>query len=138
MTHLPIHPLQALVDGMNEAWRKERAATQMTLGQFLAALEALDPTRTIVGVGEPISYRGYYSDLAFEPDNEPRTVGDVLAMARDCMGCVFEGYKGGDFVMGETTPIWSAEYGMSSCPRIMGLNTESDPITLVLAPEEDD
>lgn len=131
----PIHPIQAMIDGMNAAYQKQRSETQMTLGGFIAKLSSLDPERKIVGVGDPISYRGYYSDLAFEPTTDVKTVVEVLAKAKDCMGRIFEGYKGGDFQMGENTPIWSSEYGTSSSDRIMGLNTDSEPITLVLEKE---
>jgi len=135
MDEMPIHPIQAMLDGMNAAWKKQRAQTQMTLGSLIKALEGIDPERKIVGLGRPISYRGYYSDLAFKPSDKVRAVADVLKAARDCMGEMFEGYKGGDFVMGVDTPIWSADYGDCG-PRIMGLRTDTDPITLDLAEEE--
>lgn len=135
MDEQPIHPIQAMIDGMSAAWQKERSKTQLTLGGLIKVLEGVDPERKIVGLGPPMSYRGYYSDLAFKPDPTPKTVAEVLAVAKECMGKVFEGYKGGDFQMGETTPIWSAMYGDSGCPRIMGLNLETDPITLFLTVE---
>lgn len=135
--NFPIHPLQALVDGMGARWREERSQTQMTLGKLIAALEALPPDRRIQGIGEPMSYRGYYSDLAFEPDFNPRPIADLLTMLhKECMGQTFEGYKGGDFDMGARTPLWSAEYSMTGL-RIMGLNVEADPITLILAEGEE-
>lgn len=149
-TEYPINPIQAAINGMSAAWRDERSKTQMTLGGLIAALEALPPERKVVGIGNPMSYRGYYSDLAFSPvagwstdrrtpeeANKPAetTVGELLATARACMGEVFEGYKGGDFVMGKTTPLWIAGY--SHCgPRLMGLNTDADPITPITAEEE--
>lgn len=132
---MPMHPIQALMDGMSAGWKAQRAQTQMTLGKFIAALDELPPERTIQDVGEAMSYRGYYSDLAFEPDGQTRAVAEVLASARACMGQTFEGYKGGDFDMGASTPIWSSRYSMCG-PRIMGLNIEADPITLILAEED--
>lgn len=57
------------------------------------------------------SYRGYYSDLAFERAPEKVKASDLLATCRNAMGKVYEGYKGGDYIMGELTPIWVAEYG---------------------------
>lgn len=135
MNNEPINPLQAMVDGMSAAWQKGRSKTQMTLGGLIKALEAIDPEQQIVGLGEPISYRGYYSDLSFEPDGGVTTVAQALKDAGACMGRVFEGYKGGDFQMGEMTPIWSAFYS-SSGPRIMGLNLTANPISLIVAPEE--
>jgi hypothetical protein len=131
-----IHPIQAMLDGMSAAWQKERTATQMTLGAFISALEALDGNREILGVGDPISYRGYYSDLAFEPEESTAPVREVLAKARACMGEVFTGYKGGDFQMGKNTPLWLSEYGVASGLRIMELDATVEPIRLVTAMED--
>ena len=33
--------MQALVDGMSAQWQRERAATQLTLGALIAALEKM-------------------------------------------------------------------------------------------------
>jgi hypothetical protein len=135
-THFPIHPLQALVNGMNEAGRQERAQTQMTLGGLIAALEALPPERVVDGMCAPMSYRGYYSDLAFDPVGS-MTVGELLAVARGCMGKVFIGYKGGDFMMGETSPVWISPYGASTDARLMSLDATADPIRPVTEPSHD-
>ena len=103
--------LQALMDGMNVKWMRERAETQMTLGDLITALECMPQYTFIDGIKEPQSYRGYYSDLAFEHADDKVKVSDALAMCKAAMGKVFTGYKGGDYVMGETTPVWIAEYG---------------------------
>ena len=123
--------LQALVNGMSAHWEKERAETQMTLGKFISALAEM-PQNALIDVGCDLdSYRGYYSDLALEPlqqDAPRRTVADVLEMCRAAMGQVFQGYKGGDYMMGANTPLWVAEYG--SCGRkLMGVNPDGMLIT---------
>lgn len=133
---IPVDPLQAMMDGFSAEWQRKRAASQMTLGALIDVLEALPPDRRITGFGAPMSYRGYYDDLAFEPSDMEETVADLLARARVCMGRVLQGYKGGDFLMGETTPLWIARYGESG-ERLMGLDTAADPIRPVTAPEED-
>lgn len=46
------------------------------------------------------------------PDNP--TVGALLKMLRLVQGKYIIGYKGGDFTMGKTTPVWVANYGTSS------------------------
>jgi hypothetical protein len=120
-----INPMQALVDAMSEQWRKERAATQMTLGELIGALERLPSETLVQGLTHAHSYRGYYSDLAFEPQGTSVSAGDLLAQCRAAMGRVFEGYKGGDYVMGETTPIWIADYGTTCGARkILDLNAD--------------
>ena len=103
--------LQALVDGMSVRWQSERAKTQMTLGKLIKALEAMAPDAEVAQLQSAHSYRGYYSDLAFELGPNTRSVQGLLSDCRAAMGQVFEGYKGGDFVMGALTPLWVAEYG---------------------------
>jgi hypothetical protein len=133
-------PFQAMLHGMVEQMsaerQQERANSQMTLGELIKALEALPPERGITGFGMVDSYRGYYSDLAFAPADDVRTVADLLDSCRQCMGRVFTGYKGGDFLMGEATPLWISRYGECSDDRLMGLDTDSDPIRPVTAKEE--
>src|SRR4030043_467713 len=83
----------------------------MTLGELIQFLEARDPERAVpVGFAEPDSYRGYYDELAFAPAKNV-TVGSMLACARDALGRTFQGYKGGDYEMGEYTEVWLAEWG---------------------------
>jgi len=103
--------LQALMDRMSAEWQKERSESQMTLGKMIYALSEMPPDTELEGFGDPHSYRGYYSDLAFKKTEDKITAGKALEMARGCMGEIFEGYKGGDFQMGRNTPVWCADYG---------------------------
>jgi len=115
--------LQALVDGLSAQWQKERAASQMTLGDLIAALEALPEDAEVDAIADATSYRGYYSDLSFERSAGKRKASELLGEAKSAMGEVFYGYKGGEYVMGKNTPIWVAPYG--SCgQKIMGLNAD--------------
>ena len=102
---------QALIDGMKLKWQKERSETQMTLGGLIERLKELPPTTEIQGLADLNSYRGYYEDLAFEPINNSEQAGAILERCQKAMGQVFEGYKGGDFVMGAKTPLWVAYCG---------------------------
>lgn len=95
---------------MSAQWQKERAESQMTLGKLIDRLAELPP-ETVVDLDEPHSYRGYYSDLAFQRNATPVSAATALEMCRKCMGEVFQGYKGGDFQMGRNTPVWVANYG---------------------------
>ena len=117
--------LQALVNGMSAQWQRQRSATQMTLGKLIAALEAIPADVDVAGLGRPHSYRGYYSDLAFEPTEGTVKAADLLAQCKAAMGKVFEGYKGGDFVMGEITPVWVADYGSSGL-RLMAVHPDGN------------
>jgi hypothetical protein len=103
--------MQALVDGMSAQWQRERAATQLTLGALIAAIEKMPADAHVANLRDPDSYRGYYSDLYFERHDGTRPAAELLAECKAAMGQVFTGYKGGDFVMGALTPLWVASYG---------------------------
>lgn len=102
--------LQALIDQANREDEEKRSMSQMTLGGLIKTLESLGE-ETVPAFGHPHSYRGYYSDLAFERTEGTLPASEALGFARSAMGKVFEGYKGGDYQMGERTPVWFAKYG---------------------------
>lgn len=120
--------MQALMDGLSAQWQRERAASQMTLGAMIALLEGMAPDQEIEGIGEPHSYRGYYSDLAFERQQNPTTAGKLLAECKASMGQVFVGYKGGDFVMGALTPVWVALYGCTG-DKLVSISPDGKLVT---------
>ena len=126
--------LQAMVDGLSAGWQRERASTQMTLGKMIEVLEAMPDTTEIKGLGELYSYRGYYEDLAFEPQEGKRPVAEILNQCRAAMGQVFIGYKGGNFVMGALTPLWLAPYGNCG-ERIIAVHKDG---TIETSDEEND
>jgi hypothetical protein len=59
---------------------------------------------------EPMSHRGNYCDLAFDPI-EQSTAGEMLKHATAALGATFTGYKGGDYTMTEWTDCYLASYG---------------------------
>ncbi|MES2662233.1 MAG: hypothetical protein V4629_02925 [Pseudomonadota bacterium] len=130
-----MNSLQALVNGWQAEWKSERAETQMTLGKLIDRLSQLDPSLEIDGIEQPHSYRGYYSDLAFEQSENKRTASEVLALAKSCIDVKFVGYKGAWFLMEQNTPVWIASY--SSCGnRLISINDDGSIETA--AEEEED
>lgn len=109
---------QWLIDGFNAHMQMERAKTQMTLGQIIEALEKMPGDAKVANIHGAQSYRGYYDDLAFEQGEGTRPAADLLAECKSAMGKVFEGYKGGRYVMGGLTPVWIADYGCSGVKLI--------------------
>jgi hypothetical protein len=103
--------LRHLVDGMSAAWQKQRAQTQLTLGKLIQDLKAMPENSMVANLANCGSYRGCYEDMFFELGDGVRPASELLAECNQAMGQVFEGYKGGDFVMGALTPLWIAEYG---------------------------
>ena len=100
----------------------------MNLGQFIKELRKY-PSDASVTL-EPFelyptsfcSYRGYYPELALgyctEVECRSLTVEDLLKEALECVGKTFTGYKGGEFKMDETTPLWVSNYGECSNTKI--------------------
>ena len=117
--------LQHLIDGIIKQQQKDRASTQMTLGQFIDRLSQLPSDSEVVAFESPHSFRGYYCDLAFEPIGGKMTVSKALEFARSAMGEIFEGYKGGEYQMGRNTPIWLAFEGSSNnAQQILAVNDD--------------
>lgn len=73
----------------------------MYLKELIAALEKADQIKVVpMGFHNPHSYRGTYSELAFEP-KENATVAEMLASAKSALGSTYEGWKGGEYTMTE-------------------------------------
>lgn len=111
---------QKMFDMMSAQARQTRSLYHVTLGALIDALKDVDLDMQVLvrskdGVdtfpGRFSSYRGYYADLSLSEGSEPMTVDTLLSQAEVALGSTFEGYKGGDFVMGHDTPLWFAEYG---------------------------
>lgn len=83
----------------------------MRLGELIEELSKYNRDQKVArGFGSPHSYRGYYDELAFEPV-ENTTVGAMLDAANEADGGMFDGWKGGDFVMDSLTPVHLAYRG---------------------------
>lgn len=70
------------------------------------------------------SYRGYYSDLSIDytlDEYSGLSCGQLLEKAKECVGKVFEGYKGGDFKMTKHSVIWLANYSTTTDAILTGV-----------------
>lgn len=84
----------------------------VTLGELVEVTKTefeRNPTRSILGLVDGHSYRGYYDQIAF--NKGVLQVAEMYAEVRHCVGRVYEGYKGGDFTMRPHTLVWIAAYG---------------------------
>ena len=122
---------QALIDGISAQMMDARAESQMTLGDLIECIGKLPAGQMIDGLHSPHSYRGYYSDLAFE-SGDKRTVQETMQMLRDCMGKQFTGWKGGEYHMHAGTPCWVA------CEGCCGQKIAAIDSAGVLALEDDE
>src|SRR5262245_21405288 len=119
----------------NSNQERRSSATNMRLGQFIDALSACDPLLPLVledgkGIHDLMSYRGYYEDLAISPQSNIKTVGEVLVQARDALGEVFQGYKGGDFPMNKLSFLWVGEYGESGGNVLTSVEPVADRVVV--------
>ncbi len=133
---------QRAFDAMSDLHRRDRSRYHLTLSDAIARLEALDdeaPIQTTEGdgLGRPHSYRGYYSDLSLEPQDKSVTVGDLLIALREARGKTYQGYKGGDFLMDDRTPLWCAHYGCTGL-AIMGIEDRGGVAVVILKDVEGD
>ncbi len=111
MSIQPSMHIQELFNLMNKQIQRERAESQMTLGKLIKVLEAMPKGALVANLCDPRSYRGYYDDLAFDHEKGKRPAVELLKECKKTVGKVLSGYKGGDYVMDESTPIWIAGYG---------------------------
>ncbi len=83
---------------------------------------------------EPESYRGYYDHLAFGYKNDrgndfPKFI-EFLKWSEESVGKVYEGYKGGKFLMGHDTPVWVSNWGECSDTVIIDVTDYTDIVIL--------
>jgi len=106
------------------------SSDQITLGQLIKKLKDCedDDGKSIVrfqfelvpcGVS---SWRGAYDELAIEyaygeygHEPEDMLLSDFILMLEGAVGRQFTGWKGGDFIMSEDTPVWASNSGQ--CPN---------------------
>ena len=123
---------QTIINNSVQAARADEMKTseQLTLGELILKLEALESTyknynkKTVerpvkfafeylkpTGVG---SWRGSYNELAIKFDGDKGfTHKEFITLLKETVGKQFTGYKGGEYTMGKTTPVWVANYGNS-------------------------
>ena len=103
---------------------------QMTLGEMVNALKQMDLSEKLIeydfsgqqpGVWMG-SWRGVYSQFAIS--HEPGEGADAEAFLQSlesCIGRTFYGWKGGEFLMDESTPVWVDNSGQSHSTRVVGV-----------------
>jgi 2-keto-4-pentenoate hydratase len=78
------------------------------------------------------SYRGYYDHMAITFTGESAAeVRQLVAKLKAADGEVFSGYKGGDYRMNRSSPVWVANHGECDGTAIVGLLVESHRVTIL-------
>lgn len=141
--------LQTMLDNATEHMRAEvmKTSRQLTLGELIIKLEAIpikvgddeQEVRFDFGSFYPnglMSWRGSYRELAidysdkWDDNNKPPKLSQFIKELKEAIGKTYEGYKGGDFIMGKTTPIWVAHYGDSGETAVVDILDEDYKIIL--------
>ena len=115
-----------------------------TLGEVILLLKSQPPFNIIKldfttdNPSDLISYRGYYTDLALDYDDDVigTNVRQLLKTFEEADGRTYEGYKGGDYTMHRKTLVWIAPYG--SCGRMLVDIQSKNNITTIITQEDDD
>lgn len=129
--------MQELVDAMGTAVRNSRSGYHLTLGEAIDQITKF-PDRYVVAFdttnlspGNEMSYRGYYCDLAFDESNEPKTVIEFGQQLFGALDQEYTGYKGDEFCMGVSTPLWVSKYGEASGIALMSMHVAEDRVVIV-------
>jgi hypothetical protein len=116
------------IDNFLDQAKIDRSRYHLTLGELISVLEASGPGALVqfdfdhsLSPCFPHSYRGYYSDLAFEVGSGAMTAFYFLGICQGVLGETLRGYKGGEFLMSKDTPLWVADYGCSGRAIIKAL-----------------
>ncbi len=84
----------------------------LTLAELVTFLKNEPSGRMMMpSFGHPHSYRGYYDEIAFVPTEERRSVVGALNTVCGSIFSTYYGWKGGEYVMTECTPVWIAKKG---------------------------
>jgi len=117
------------MNSLNDAfslWLKQKRAKEMetspqfTLGKIIELLQKCDQEKIVRFDKKNLypsyftSWRGSYCELSLTYTDNPITVKSLLKNAVEIVGNHQTGYKGGEFLMTRNTPVWVANYGMSS------------------------
>lgn len=124
--------------------------TQITLGELIQKLEAVEDKTLPVAYDFEYAYptifqcwRGSYAELALGWSHHGYQACDawgkstqppVAAFLEECksaVGQTFEGWKGGDFIMGLGTAIWVANPGNSGSTAIVDAVQKSWEVVLM-------
>ena len=129
--------IQQLLVEVPKARDAERSKYHLTLGKLIEKLKEVGDDFDVVFSDGSIpnsfdSYRGYYSDLAIDSSDNPMKVSTFKLHALSSLNREFTGYKGGEFLMNEETPLWRAEYGCNTSDAIIDAYIIDNKFTLII------
>lgn len=122
-------------------------SSQLSLGEIICKIEAAIDKAKSTEYPDPqvyfdfeyifptklMSWRGVYSELSlgFSIGGTAPKASKLLTELKSAIGKTFTGYKGGDFVMGRSTPVWVANHGNCGNTAIYDIAYDGYKITIV-------
>lgn len=68
------------------------------------------------------SWRGIYEELAIGvAQHKPIMLINFIKELKEAIGKKFEGYRGGEYIMSELTPLWADNYGKVTNEAVIGV-----------------
>lgn len=151
--------LQTYLDNALKVGRAEKMKTsdQLTLGEMILKIEPILKNQDAViekykheaKVCYDFEYlfpktidswRGIYTELALDfvssSEDDEMGITDFYNMLTDCIGKTFTGYKGGEFVMGKSTPVWVANYGNTGNTAVVDIIDNEYQVIIMTAYRE--
>ncbi len=127
--------LQSIIETQVAAMRHQTFmdSPQLSLGELIERLEAIETeddcsVRFDFGYFRPselMSWRGVYAELAVgftdKGDYKDPQLSKFITELKGAIGKTYTGYKGGDFFMSKSTPVWVANYGESGNTAVVGV-----------------
>ncbi len=131
--------MQELMDAMAVATRATRSEYHLTLGLLIDWIGHDTHDKSVpvlfdhsnLSPGPLHSYRGYYDDLSFVPKTDFISAESLLAVCVAALGTTFTGWKGGEFLMDASTPLWQANSGEEGSPIVDIRTLEGEKIILI-------
>ncbi len=148
------------IDKLNKLLKEQRSdrfnkSNQYSLGIFIESLELLPNEKQGTKDEKTVrfdfeyaiptrlsSWRGDYSELAICFDfigydnfgkERPKdmTLSNFIALLKSAIGSTYEGWKGGEFIMNENTPLWVANDGNVGETAIVGIKDDDYEVILL-------
>lgn len=108
----------------------------LTLGEFIAALDALGDQAQVRGLsGDIRSYRGYYERNATAPCGFVHHADFLAGMYREQVGKDITGWKGGGFQVSLEEQVYYADIGETG-PQIVGFRAAHDGVYELILVQE--
>ena len=88
--------------------------------------------------GDADSYRGYYCDIALDfEDSRCTTAGKLAECLKNKLYTEMTGYKGGRYLIKESTPVWISNYGDADGIRPLKIVEREGYVELICDLEND-